>query len=118
MSIATARPLRKKLTLQEVKLWQQLRALRPQGFHIRRQVPIGRYVADFACLRRRLVVEVDGNQHAMPEGLARDGIRDAFLAERGFKVLRFSSHDVDHALASVIDTIFEALRGRWEEEEG
>ncbi|MFT4130199.1 MAG: DUF559 domain-containing protein [Labrys sp. (in: a-proteobacteria)] len=69
-------------------------------------------------MRRRLVVEVDGNQHAMPEGLARGGIRDAFLAERGFKVLRFSNHDVDHALASVIDTIFEALRGRWEEEEG
>ncbi|MDZ5451571.1 endonuclease domain-containing protein [Labrys sp. ZIDIC5] len=118
MSIAATRELRKRLTPQEVKLWQRLRAMRPQGFHIRRQVPIGRYVADFACLRRRLVVEVDGNQHAMPEGLARDGIRDAFLAERRFKVLRFSNHDVDHALASVIDTIFEALRSRWEEEEG
>ena len=116
MSIATARQLRKRLTPQEVKLWQHLRALRPQGFHIRRQVPIGRYVADFACLRRRLVIEVDGNQHAMPEAFARDNTRDAFLAQRGFKVLHFSNYDVDHALAAVIDTIFEALRSRWEEE--
>lgn len=118
MLVATARQLLKKLTRQEIKLWEHLRVLRPQGFHIRRQVPIGCYVADFACLRRRLVIEVDGNQHAMPEGLARDGIRDAFLAERGFKILRFSNYDVDHALPSVIDTIFEALHGRWKEEEG
>ncbi len=117
MSVITARGLRKRMTAQEVKLWMHLRQLRPQGFYVRRQVPIGRFVVDFACLRRRLIIEVDGNQHGETAGLARDAIRDAALAKLGFRILRFSNYDVDRALASVMDTIFEALRSRWEGEE-
>jgi very-short-patch-repair endonuclease len=114
MSVTSARQLRKRMTPQEVKLWVHLRQLRPQGFHIRRQVPIGRFVADFACTSRRLVIEVDGNQHGEETGLAHDAARDAFLATRGFRVMRFSNYDVDRILPAVMDTIFEALQNRWE----
>jgi very-short-patch-repair endonuclease len=60
------------MTPQEVKLWVRLRQLREQGHHFRRQVPRGPHVLDFACLKSRLIVEVDGAQHGFDAGLARD----------------------------------------------
>lgn len=107
--VAVARALRQRLTPQEAKLWVALRRLRPAGFTFRRQVPIGPYVVDFACLKARLVVEVDGSHHGFDAHLAKDGVRDARLAERGFRVLRFWNHQVDRELDSVMDTIFARL---------
>ncbi|GLS18024.1 hypothetical protein GCM10007874_10400 [Labrys miyagiensis] len=117
MSVVQARRLRKKMTPQEVKLWKHLRQLRLQGYHLRRQISIGRFVADFACKRRRLVIEVDGNQHGYAKGLAHDATRDAFLEKLGYRVMRFSNHDVDRSLPEVMDTIFHALETRWAREE-
>ncbi len=98
------------MTPQEVKLWLRLRALRGQGLHFRRQAPLLGYILDFVCFDRRLVIEVDGSQHAMGPQLARDAVRDAKLASVGFEVLRLWNSDVDRDFDrdfdAVIDTIF------------
>jgi very-short-patch-repair endonuclease len=83
------------MTPQEVKLWNRLLRLRPQGHHFRRQVPIGRVIVDFACLKARLVIEIDGGQHAREPFMKRDGDRDLALEALGFRVLRFWNAEVD-----------------------
>ena len=91
MSRDFAKSLRANMTDAERRLWYRLRAHRLEGIKFKRQVPIGRYVADFACMDRKLLVEVDGGQHA--ESM-RDHIRDVSLAEMGYRVLRFSNEDI------------------------
>ena len=86
-----ARELRRDMTDAERALWRCLRMRQLDGFRFRRQWPVGPYVVDFACLSARLVVEVDGGQHADADGDAR---RDAFLRGRGFRVLRFWNNEV------------------------
>jgi very-short-patch-repair endonuclease len=105
-----ARSLRKRLTPQEVKVWVKLRELKPLGFHFRRQAPIGRYIVDFASFGSRIVVEIDGGQHGLPEGAKADRERDAFLGSQGFKILRYWNSDVDQNLQGVMESIFSALR--------
>jgi very-short-patch-repair endonuclease len=104
-----ARALRKRLTLQEVKLWVKLRELKALGFHFRRQAPVGPYIVDFVCFRSHLVIEADGGQHGMPVGARSDQIRDAFLRSQGFRVLRFWNSDIDANLTGVIESILDAL---------
>jgi very-short-patch-repair endonuclease len=72
---ATARRLRANQTGAEVLLWRELRKLETKGTHFRRQVPIGPYVADFACLASRLVIELDGSQHGDEPTRRRDAVR-------------------------------------------
>lgn len=81
----TARRLRREATDVERTLWQLLRDRRLVGLKFRRQVPIGPFVADFACLSVRLIVELDGGQHA---GSAEDARRDVYLQAQGWRVLR------------------------------
>jgi very-short-patch-repair endonuclease len=104
-----ARALRKRLTVQEIKLWVKLRELRSLGFHFRRQAPIGPYIVDFASLSAHIVVELDGGQHAKPEGIRADEQRDRFLEARGFRVLRYWNSDVDRNLAGVLEDILRRL---------
>jgi very-short-patch-repair endonuclease len=104
-----ARTLRKRLTVQEVKLWVKLRELRPLGFHFRRQAPIGSYIVDFVSLTTHVVIEVDGGQHAMPQGIRSDKERDTFLKARGFCVLRYWNSDIDSNLAGVMEDILRHL---------
>jgi very-short-patch-repair endonuclease len=105
-----ARVLRRQLTDPEKKLWWHLRHRLPaERTHFRRQVPLGPYVADFCCLRERLVVEVDGNQHGFDENLERDAVRTKELERQGFRVLRFSNRGVMTSIDVVLDTIFAAL---------
>ena len=87
-----AKRLRRDLTEAERHLWFRLRRRQLEGHRFRRQVPIGPYVADFACLEEKLVVELDGAQHAVE--VERDGRRDHWFAERGYRVLRFWNNDV------------------------
>ena len=102
--VKRARSLRREMSLPEVLLWQALRS-RPSGFKFRRQFPISRMTADFACLERRLIVEVDGDTHAF-EGQARqDGFRDDFLEKEGFRVMRIAARDVLMDLDAVINSI-------------
>ncbi len=101
-----ARELRKQMAPQETRLWLRLRALRPQGLHFRRQAPFKGVILGFVCFERRLVVEVDGAQHA--DGVQRvlDVRRDAALAAAGFATLRFWNSDLNADIDSVVDTIF------------
>ena len=105
-----AKTLRRNLTPHEKIMWRALRERLPAGLaHIRRQVTIGPYIVDFCDLRSRLVIEIDGHQHGQDEAIQRDQIRDDFLHEQLFQVLRFSNADVQQRLDEVIDTIFVAL---------
>src|SRR5260221_493475 len=82
-----AKELRSQMTGAEQRLWYHLRAGRFQGWKFRRQVPLGRYVVDFLCEEARLVVEVDGGQHA--ERLEQDSARTQWLAAQGYAIVRF-----------------------------
>jgi very-short-patch-repair endonuclease len=86
-----AKRLRSDMTDAEGRLWCALRAHRLNGLSFRRQAPIGRFIVDFVCHERGLVIEVDGGQHAEN---ARDVERDRWLVAKGYRVLRFWNHDV------------------------
>jgi very-short-patch-repair endonuclease len=100
------------MTSQEIRLWLALRALRPQGLHFRRQVPLAGYVLDFACLKARLAIEVDGSHHANGEQASHDCERDRRLDLMGFKTLRFWNPEVDRNLDGVVETIIHHARER------
>jgi very-short-patch-repair endonuclease len=101
-----ARRLRNTLTDAEGTLWYRLRARRLNGYKFVRQEPIGPYTVDFICRECRLVIEVDGGQHA---DSARDAVRDRWLADHNYRVLRFWNNDVSRNLAGVLETIATAL---------
>ena len=107
----TVRAMRKRLTSQGARLWLRLRAVRPQGFHFRRQVAIGPFIVDFARLQAGLVVEVDGGQHSTDGHATRDHRRDEVLAASGFHVLRFWNAEVDAGPGVVAEAIFAWLTG-------
>lgn len=91
----------------EDRLWQELRGRRLDRTKFRRQVPIGNYIADFLCPDAKLVVEIDGGQHAESDY---DRTRDAALKAQGFRVLRFWNDDVLRDLDAVCDTIIAHVR--------
>ena len=103
-----ARALRRDQTDVERKLWSLLRGRRLDGFKFRRQVPIDRYFADFACVEAKLVVELDGGQHADQAGY--DAARTQTLEALGWRVLRFWNPDVVLEPEGVIGTILVHLR--------
>jgi very-short-patch-repair endonuclease len=89
------------MTLPEVLLWEQLRAQK-LGVKFRRQHPVGAYVADFCSMAAKLIVEIDGEAHDRGTAPARDAVRDAFLAERGFEVVRVTAKDVLENMDGVV----------------
>jgi very-short-patch-repair endonuclease len=89
-----ARTLRSELTRAEREMWDLLRDLRPRGARFRRETPIGPYIADFAWLPARVIVEVDGDSHETDHGRAHDVRRDDFLRKQGFTILRFDNDQV------------------------
>ena len=102
-----ARELRSNATDAERLLWRFLRNRRLSGYRFRRQAPLGPYVADFVCLRARLVVEVDGSQH--DERLIEELERTRHLARLGFRVIRFWNNEVLSETEAVLESILEAL---------
>lgn len=102
-----ARQLRRDQTDAEQTLWARLRDRQLCGAKFRRQHPIGPLVTDFCCPKRKLVVELDGGQHA--EEIAADQKRSRFLEAQGYRVLRFWNHDVLSDTASVLERIAEVL---------
>ncbi|MBY0533284.1 MAG: DUF559 domain-containing protein [Xanthobacteraceae bacterium] len=110
MATERARTLRKNLTPQEIKLWSRLRALRNSGHHFRRQVPIKSYIVDFICFGSKLAIEVDGGQHTTLEATLKDSVRDRFLNDEGFTILRFWNNEIDSNLDGVLQRISEHLR--------
>ena len=109
--ISRARSLRQRETEAERRLWLRLRDRRLGDHKFVRQLPIGPFFADFACRESKLVVELDGSQHAESD---RDTARDVFLNRQGFAVLRFWNDEVFTAMPAVCDTILAALEGRLE----
>jgi very-short-patch-repair endonuclease len=94
--------LRSRMTDAERKLWFALKDRRFAAFKFRRQVPVGPYIADFLCFEARLIIEVDGGQHA---DSARDVERDKWLARNEFRVLRFWNNDVLRNLEGVLTSL-------------
>ncbi|MFT4116918.1 endonuclease domain-containing protein [Bradyrhizobium sp.] len=101
-----ARRLRTALTDAEGTLWYRLRARRLNGHKFVRQDPIGPYIVDFVCRESRLIIEVDGGQHA---DNPRDAARDKWLADRNYRILRFWNNEVSSNLAGVLEAIVAAL---------
>jgi len=92
-------------------LWKELRQLPTYGTHFRRQVPLGPYVVDFACLRAKLVIEVDGSQHAEQEASQRDATRTQWPERAGYRVLRFWNSEVRRELPGALKQIYADLYG-------
>jgi very-short-patch-repair endonuclease len=113
-----ARQLRSRMTDAERKLWFALKDRRFAAFKFRRQVPVGPYVADFLCFELRLIIEVDGGQHA---DSVRDVERDNWLTRNEFRVLRFWNNDVLGNLEGVLTRLAEQMdrtphpSSRWRE---
>jgi 5-methyltetrahydrofolate--homocysteine methyltransferase len=92
-------------------LWQALRSKKLDGFKFRRQHIVARYIADFICLRRNLIVEVDGLVHQLPENQQSDAEREEALNALGFTVIRFANKEVETGLEKVLDLIRTKLHG-------
>ena len=105
---ATARRLRRNGTDAERALWRYLRNRTASGAKIRRQQPIGPYIVDFVCFEARLIIEIDGGQHAVQAD--QDAIRTAYLKRHKFRVIRFWNNDVLTNPHGVFATIERALK--------
>ncbi len=103
----TARTLRKKQTDAERILWQRLRNRQILGVEFRRQMPVKGYIADFAAVEIKLIIEVDGSQHI--DNKAADEFRTGFLQREGYKVIRFWNDDVLLRIDYVLEAIFQAV---------
>ena len=97
------------MTDAEKKLWWRLRQLPMDGTHFRRQAPVGPYYADFACHKLRVVIEIDGSQHATPASTAADEKRTAYLNAAGYRVLRFWNNEVLQDIEAVMTAIYAVL---------
>ena len=103
-----AKQLRRAMTRAETLLWRYLKANRIDGVGIRRQTPIGNYIADFVCFSSKIIIEVDGESHDFEERQKADQRRDAFFAAEGFQVLRFTNEQVMTSLEGVVEVIRQA----------
>ncbi|ENN85850.1 protein of unknown function DUF559 [Rhizobium freirei PRF 81] len=106
-----AKTMRHDATKAENMLWQALRRSQLEGFKFRRQVPIDGYILDFVCFKARLIVEVDGAQHAES---TKDLARDAHFSKQGFRIVRVWNHEVTTNLEGVCLTILAELKNSGE----
>jgi very-short-patch-repair endonuclease len=106
-SAKRARSLRSPATRAESMLWSRLRDRQLGGFKFVRQEPIGRYYADFVCRERRLIVEVDGGQHAESRS---DRHRDADLTALGYRVVRLWNNEIVDNIEGVLQALFSQLQ--------
>ncbi len=105
--LGNARALRRDHTDAEGLLWSRLRDKQIDGHKFRRQQPIGPYIADFACMTEKLLIELDGGGHA--EQKAKDRRREEYLRRSGYRVLRFWNTEVFENLSGVLERVREAL---------
>lgn len=107
MKIIRARELRKNMTDAERKLWNHLRNRQLGDLKFRRQHPIGKYVVDFVCFEKKIVIEVDGSQHL--ENRIYDAERTEWLQKQGFKVIRVWNNDVLNEIEAVLEELYEEI---------
>ena len=108
--LENARRLRREMTPQERKLWYLF--LRKYPVKIYKQRIIGRFIVDFYCACAKLVIEIDGSQHYVPQGMAHDAERSAFLSALGLEVLRFSNRDIHRDFRGVCEQIDLTIQNR------
>jgi very-short-patch-repair endonuclease len=104
-----ARSLRRASTDAERKLWAHLRSRQLKGAKFRRQHPIGPYIADFACVEAKLIIELDGGGHDRDEQLHADEVRSAYLESCGYRVVRFWNNEVMENIDGVLEQIAELV---------
>src|SRR6266496_2580936 len=101
---------RKNPTQAEKILWEQLRGKKLQNYNFRRQHIIGHYIADFVCLAKKLIVEVDGLIHQLPDNKDNDEIRTSWLLSKGYTVIRFTNEEVINDIEKVLPSIEQMLQ--------
>jgi adenine-specific DNA-methyltransferase len=104
-----ARSLRKQHTRAEHYLWQRLKDRRFEKYKFRRQRPVGNYIVDFICLWKKLIIELDGDQHAELEQKEYDNKRTIYLLDKGYRVIRFWNHEILTETQIVLDHIWDEL---------
>ena len=104
-----AQELRQRSTDAEQALWKRLRNRQLAGYKFRRQVPLGKYIVDFVCFERKVVIEVDGGHHQ--EQISSDTVRTTWLESQGFQVLRFWNHEILTNMEAVQEALLGALQG-------
>ena len=107
--IENARTLRKNSTPWERKLWSFLKSSKFYGFKFRRQFPIGNFIADFACIKAKLVIELDGGQHSDEINRKYDAGRDLFFKNEGYHILRIWNNELESNIEGVGQKIYEML---------
>ena len=100
-----AKNLRKNQTEAEKLLWKHLKAKQINGFKFRRQHPMGKFITDFICLEKKLVVELDGGQHVLNK--EKDIERDKWFYNEGFEVLRIWNNEIFHNINGIMEAIEE-----------
>ncbi|HEY1747590.1 MAG TPA: endonuclease domain-containing protein [Xanthobacteraceae bacterium] len=106
-----ARRFRQTANDAEQLLWGKLRRFGLEGSHFRRQVPIGPYVADFACLAARVIIELDGSQHGTRPNALRDDARTRWLHREGYRVIRVWNNEIIQNMDGVLERIYAELFG-------
>lgn len=101
--------LRQNMTEFEIKLWKSLRDRRFCNVKFRRQVPISKYIADFVCFEKRLIIELDGSGHQDKNQAIYDNKRDEYFVSIGYKVLRFWNSDITNNYDKVLDLIYKSI---------
>ena len=107
-----AKTMRRTLTKAEASLWSHLKGKQLNGHHFRRQHPIGPYIADFACVEAKLVLEVDGSTHMSIQDQTYDAKRTAFLEAEGWQVMRVWNNQVYENRAGILRAIDEVVTAR------
>ena len=104
-TLAYSKELRKNMTDAENLLWYYLRDKQLAGLKFRRQEAIDRYIADFVCYEKKLIIELDGGQHNEDENIKKDAVRQNYLEKNGFKILRFWNNEIFENMEGVLTTI-------------
>ncbi|MCC5996151.1 MAG: endonuclease domain-containing protein [Oceanicaulis sp.] len=112
MSIQRARELRRRATPHEALFWSRVRTWRDAGLHVRRQVPMGPFIADFICHKARVVIDLDGSGHAEGAQPVRDRNRDAWFEAEGYLTFSIWNIQLDQALDATLDWVWEVLHER------
>jgi very-short-patch-repair endonuclease len=113
LTVRRSRLLRKNSTDAERIIWSHLRNKRMMGVKFRREQPFGRYIVDFISFSNKLVIEIDGGQHARQK--EKDKVRDRFIRQAGFRILRFWNNEVLQNREAVLEVIRRALLESTEE---
>jgi len=103
--INLSKTLRKEQTSWEAKLWYFLRGNRMNGLKFKRQVPVGKFIVDFCCDEKKLVIELDGGQHNERNSSQADSVRSEFLQSEGYTVLRFWNNELESNIEGVLEAI-------------